>query len=74
MIRFDVFGRLVGVTREDGGWTAVFLGSEGKHRAGPVIPPSLSESELETFLADLFHESARPHKPNVIRLASDGEG
>ncbi len=72
MLRFDVFGRHVGVTRADGRWIAVFLGAEGKHRAGPAIPPSLPESELETFLADLFHESARPDKPNVIRLGSDG--
>lgn len=74
MLRFDVFGREVGVLREDGRWTAVFIGRDGKNRAAPaiVIPPDLPSSELARFLGDLFHESAGPDRPDVIPLTPDG--
>lgn len=70
MLRFDVFGREVGVFREDGRWRAVFVGREGKNRPAPaiVIPPELPPAELARFLADLFHESARPDRAHVIPL------
>ena len=73
MLRFDVFGREVGVLREAGRWRAVFVGSEGKHRSAPaiVIPPDLPAGELRRFLADLFHESARPDRPDVVPLNSE---
>jgi hypothetical protein len=70
MLRFDVYGRQVGVVRDNDRWTAVWVGSEGKHRPAPgiAIPPELHESELRRFLADLFHESASADKPDVFRL------
>ena len=70
MLRFDVFGREVGVLREEARWRAVFVGREGKHRAAPsiAIPSSLPEAELGRFLADLFHESASPERPDVVPL------
>ena len=72
MLRFDVFGREVGIIREGDQWTAVFVGTEGTHRPAPaiVIPPELPSSALCRFLADLFHESARPDRPDVIALNS----
>lgn len=73
MLRFDVFGRDVGVFRENGQWRAVFLGREGKNRAAPaiVIPPDLPRTELARFLGDLFHESASPDRPHVISLDAE---
>lgn len=70
MIRFDVFGREIGVTRVESGWEAVFVGPGGKHRAAPgvTIPPWVTEDGLAQFLADVFHESASPHRPDVVRL------
>jgi len=72
MLRFDVFGREVGITRDEGGWTAVFVGQDGKHRDAPeiVIPPWIEESDLGRFLADLFHESASPLRSEVVFLGS----
>ena len=59
-LRFDVFGRQVFVLREHGRWLAYYLGNEGKRRQAQdiVIPDSVSESELEQYLADLCHECA----------------
>lgn len=73
MLRFDVFGREVGVVREDGRWRAVFVGREGKNRPAPgiVIPPEVRACELARFLADLFHEFARPDRADVIPLNPD---
>ena len=70
MMRFDVYGRILGVTRARGEWRVVHLGADGKHRpaADVVIPPSVAESELSGYLADLFHESASAEKPDVVRL------
>lgn len=70
LLRFDVFGRLVGILREGGRWRALYVGREGRHRDAPeiVIPPDLDESELARFLGDLFHESARPDRAHVVRL------
>lgn len=70
MLRFDVFGRQVGITREDDRWHAVFIGPEGAHREarGIEIPSYLEEGDLQRFLADLYHESASPDCPDVVRL------
>jgi len=75
MIRFDVFGREIGVTRVAGAWQAVFIGPGGKHRTAPgvTIPPWVAEEELARFLADLFHESASPHRPDVLRLPDSSD-
>lgn len=79
MLRFDVYGRKVGVVREEGGWSAVFLGESGKHRPAPgvIIPPWVTEDELVRYLADLFHEGASPERPEVVRLPdtnTEGDG
>lgn len=70
MLRFDVFGRLIGITRTADGWRPVYLGADGKRREATdvFIPASIPESELPRYLADLFHELATPEKPEVIRL------
>jgi hypothetical protein len=69
-LEFDVFGRRLLVERTDSGWTALYPGSEGKHRVahGIVIPPDTPETDLERYLADLCHEWASPERSTVRRL------
>jgi len=69
VLRFDVFGRLIGVVRRDDRWEAFLLGSEGKKRVLPSpIPADVPRDGLRRFLADLYHESARPDRPDVVEL------
>lgn len=70
MLRFDVFGRLVLVARDENGWTAFYSGAEGKRRIASdiIIPASTGEEALQTYLADLCHEWATPSHPAVRRL------
>lgn len=69
LLRFDVFGKQIGAERTDRGWRTYFLDGEGKRRSANVnIPDFVTEDGLLRYLADLFHESARPHRPDVRRL------
>ena len=69
MIRFDAFGRLVGVLRSGDGWRVVYIGADGTHRDAPVyIPASVPEGDLGRHIADTLHESATPDRPDVVRL------
>ena len=70
VIRFEVFGQQMAVERRDGAWRLYALSDDGKRRAvhDVVVPPDLEESELLTWLADIYHESASPRHPEVIRL------
>ena len=71
---FDVFGRRIGVTRAAGQWVTMELGSEGKHRPAKVtIPEWVEEDGLLRFLADIFHESASPSRPDVVFLGRSGD-
>ena len=72
MIRFDVFGRIVGVVRESAGWQAYYLGEDGKRAMARdlTIPPDLPEADLGRHLADIAHERASPQRPAVRRLDS----
>ena len=69
-LRFDVFGRLMLVERRGGEWRVYQLGGDGKRSLirDLAIPGSLSEDELGTYLADLFHEYASARHPEVRRL------
>ena len=69
-IRFDVFGRRVLVVGSEAGWSVFYLGSEGKRRPAHdiLVPPYVSESELERYLADLCHEWATERHPDVRQL------
>lgn len=69
ILRFNVFGTLVGIERSGPHWKAYYLGTEGKRRpADFVIPEFVVEAELAQYLADLFHESARPGHSEVRAL------
>lgn len=67
---FDVFGNRVAIRATPAGWEAFDLGDDGKRRpAGFVVPDFVTADELAQFLADLFHESAKPWNDRVTRLA-----
>ena len=69
-IRFDVFGRIVAVTRTAGSWQADYLSRDGKRRPAVdiAIPAFVTATELARYLADLCHESASETHPDVRRL------
>ncbi len=69
-LKFDVFGHVVLVAETGNGWSAFYLGAEGKRRPAKdiVVPPDILESEIEQYLGDLCHEWATEQHPNVNRL------
>jgi hypothetical protein len=67
--RFNVFGRIFELRRENGVWRAFEVGNDGKRGpAGFEIPSFIEDAELEQYLFDLFHESATPNNGDVRRL------
>jgi len=73
VLKLDVFGRTMWARRTDNGWKLFIRGQEGKDRPGPNVVPSdiVSPEDLVDFLSDLYHESARPHRPRVIILSGE---
>jgi hypothetical protein len=69
-IRFDVFGRIIVVERRGEEWLAFDVAGDGKRRRaeGIVIPASLADDDLATWLDDLCHEHATGDRPSVRRL------
>jgi hypothetical protein len=68
-LKFNVFGKLIGIVATESGWAAFHLGSEGKRRSAElVIPTFVLEEELCQYLADIFHESATPTNGEVKRV------
>lgn len=69
MIRFNVFGRIIGVEKKNNEWKPYYLGNEGKRRdADFIIPTETTEEEIAHYLAVLFHEAATPERNEVKRL------
>jgi hypothetical protein len=69
-IKFNVFGKRMSIQRKDGEWL-LFRESNTGVRAKVhevVIPADLEESELATYLADIFHEGASEKQSSVKRL------
>ena len=69
-IRFMVFGKRMSIQRKDGEWL-LFRESDTGVRAREyeiAIPADLAESELTTYLADIFHESATEKHSSVTRV------
>ena len=67
--RFDVFGTRVAIRAVPAGWEAFALGDDGKRRpAGFVVPAFVAADELQQYLADLFHESAKPWNDRVTPI------
>lgn len=70
-MKFDILGRIVlGIVRSHDQWLAFYSGNDGlKHKTDDIrIPASLSESELDAYIADVFHEWATPERNEVRRL------
>lgn len=64
----EVYGRRLLVERTDDGWQAFIPGDDGKRRQAIAVPiPAfiVSEDEMLQYLADLWHESARPDRQIV---------
>lgn len=67
--RFNVFGHVYLIQRAAGVWQAWSIGADGKRSpAGFVVPDFIGGDELEQYLFDLFHESARPGSGDVRRI------
>ena len=68
--RLNAFGRFLDIERIDNKWIAFEKGNEGKRRRATdiVIPSSLKQAEIITYLDDLLHESATENRPNIIDL------
>jgi len=61
-MKFDVYGKFrVDIVREGERWVA-YSSNEGKRVPidSLIIPSSVAEEELATFLDDWYHEAARP--------------
>lgn len=70
-MKFSIYGRkVVEVIRDGSGWSAFYLGNEGKKRKadGLVIPSTVREEDLVEYLADVFHEMATPANHEIKRL------
>jgi hypothetical protein len=69
-LELDVFGTRVRAVRDEGRWSLFYLGADGKKRPATdlLVPDSVTESELEGYLADLCHEWASETHPEVTRL------
>ncbi|KFZ38747.1 hypothetical protein HR45_04855 [Shewanella mangrovi] len=68
-LKFDVFGTPMSVLRQNGEWL-LFRDSGTGLRARVyevVIPAELSDKDLASYLADIFHENATAHHANVTR-------
>jgi hypothetical protein len=68
MREVEIFGRRLLVERTPTGWNACVPGSDGKR--GPIsstLIPSfvVTDDELLQYLADLWHEEARPDRQTV---------
>lgn len=71
MIIYDVFGKHIGVQREDGRWLVyrIDLTERKSSRLYEVIiPDDLSETEIPGWLDDIFHEAATSRHPEVRRI------
>lgn len=69
MREVEVFGRRFLVEKTDAGWKTYLPSNDGKFRGSPAgaIPSFiLTDNDLLQYLADLYHEDARPDR-QVVR-------
>ncbi|MGL4427641.1 MAG: DUF7661 family protein [Silvania sp.] len=71
MMIYDVFGRYIGVKRDDERWLVFRVDlTERKFSRffDVIIPDDLSESETPGWLDDIFREAATGKHPDVKRI------
>ena len=71
MLIYDVFGRHIGVQREDERWQVFRVDLGGRRffrQYGVIIPDDLTEAEIPGWLDDIYHEAATDKHPNVTRI------
>jgi hypothetical protein len=69
-VKLDVFGKHMIVERSAGTWRTYLLGVDGKRSPMNVaVPESVAAGELAQYFDDLFHETATPRHPAVVRLS-----
>lgn len=62
----EVFGHRLLVERTDQGWQTFQPHADGKRAPGVSIPSFVvTDDELLQYLADLWHESARPDRQTI---------
>jgi hypothetical protein len=70
-MKFDIFGRkVIEIIRSNNELLALYCGDNGVRRKADDIhiPPSLDESELAEYVADVFHELATLERNKVRRI------
>jgi hypothetical protein len=70
VLKFDLYGTPVMVSRDGDRWTTYYSGAEGKRRPAPdiVVPADMLASDVEQYLGDLCHEWATDRHPTVRRI------
>lgn len=71
MLIYNVFGRHIGVKREDNRWL-IFRADLTERKFSRLydiaIPDNMTEDEIVNWLGDIFHEAATARHPDVIRV------
>ena len=67
-IKFNVFGMHMLAEGHDREWRFYYCGSEGKRRpANDIVATNITESKLEQYLDDIYHEMATLSNSTVKR-------
>ena len=69
-MKLDVYGRKIEVVKSAWKWKVFILGAEGKKRLAEdiTIPSHIIESDLISYIADIYHEWASPAHNRVTEL------
>lgn len=70
LLKFNVFGKKMSAQRKNEEWL-LYLESDTSMRVriyDVVIPSEFKESELASYLADIFHENASEKNSSVERM------
>lgn len=71
MLKFNVFGKVMSVHRRQNEWQ-LFLESDVGMRSrvyDVVIPVELTESEIASYLDDIYHEMATEKYQRVVQIS-----
>jgi len=70
IMKLNVYGREIEISRSEKGWDVFYLGNEGKKRKADdiKIPAATQEDDIITLVADICHEWARPNHHAVTKI------